>query len=383
MIITHLNKRYLPHIGGVERALHDIARACARRGDQVSAIVCAEGPRRITREVERVRVIGVPTFGVLQSVPIAPSYVFLPRQRQTIWHVHEPFPLATIAMLVKLAREPGAAPFVVTWHFDVVRQQAMKVAHAILARRLLARAARIHVATEAHVRSSGVLPEFAAKVSVIPYIVDVERFARAPAHPLARRIRAWADGRPVALFVGRFVYYKGLDVLLDALAASPRVALALVGDGPLRGALARRAEARGVANRLLWLGTVSEPDLPGAYSGADFFVLPSTLTTEAFGLVQVEAMASGLPVIGTRLGTGADTVNVDGVTGALVNPSDPRELAQAMRALAEDRTRREALARAALDRAREFGEGRLTERYRALYAEVGDVGTDGARSKTG
>ncbi len=370
MFITHLNKRYLPHVGGVERALHDIARASARRGDRVEAIVCANGPLPTRRRLDGVLIRGAPSFGVVQSVPVSPSYVFLPPQRGTIWHVHEPFPLATIAMLLRAAATRERLPILVTWHFDVVRQRAMRVPHTILVRQLLGRATRIHVATQAHVGASATLPEFAAKVRVIPYIVDVAHYARATRHPTARAIRDWAAGDPVALFVGRFVYYKGVDILLDALARTPRLRLVLVGDGPLRARLERQANRLGVAGRLLWLGTVSDADLVGAYSGADLFVLPSTRATEAFGLVQVEAMAAGLPVVGTRLGTGADAVNVDGVTGSLVPPGDPQALAEAMRALAVGRSRREAFSRAALERAHEFAENRLADRYRALYAEV-------------
>lgn len=370
--ITHLNKWYVPHVGGVERALHWIARACVRRGDLVRAIVCAPGPVPRRWYVDGVDIRGVPSFGVLQSVPIAPSYPFaLPRRSGSIWHLHEPFPLGTVGLLLRaIASSERPLPAVVTWHSDVVRQRLARPMHTALVRALLDRVAIIHVATQAHVENSAVLPAYRAKVRVVPFIVDVDRFRRVPDHAVARRIREWADGDPVALFAGRFVYYKGLDVLLAALARVPRLRLVLAGDGPLRAMLEARARQLGLVPRLLWLRTPDDDGLVGAYSGCDFFVLPSTGRAEAFGLVQVEAMAAGLPVISTRLATGAATVNIDGATGILVTPGDDVVLAEALCNLTEAPDMRARFAVNAVERAADFAEGRLAERYRDLYREA-------------
>jgi rhamnosyl/mannosyltransferase len=350
--------------------LHAIARACARRGDNVSAIVCAEGPRARRRDLDGVHVIEVPSFGVVQSQPVAPSYLRLPERDDAVWHLHEPFPLGTLSLLLQ-ARRKGSLPAVVTWHSDVVRQRALRPLHRSLARRLLRRARFIHVPTEAHVDASEILPEFREKIRVIPFIVDVAALRRRTDHPVAARIRAWARGCPVALLVGRLVYYKGADVLLDAVARIPEVRLVVVGDGPLRGDLSARAVALGVADRVLWLGTVSEEDLVGAYSGADLFVLPSVARSEAFGLVQVEAMAAGLPVVSTRIGTSVEVVNVDGTSGLVVPPRDPGALGEAVRAIVEDSGLRARLAAGALLRADDFSESGLVDRYRELYAAAG------------
>ena len=350
--------------------MHAIARACARRGDRVSAIVCADGPRARRRDLEGVQVIEVPTFGVVQSQPIAPSYLRLPKRDDVVWHLHEPFPLGTLSLLCE-ARGKGSLPAVVTWHSDVVRQRALRPLHQSLARRLLRRVRFIHVPTEAHIDSSEILPDFRRKIRVIPFIVDVAALQRRTDHPLAARIRDWARGCPIALLVGRLVYYKGVDVLLAAVASVPGIRLVVVGDGPLRRDLAAHAVALRVADRVLWLGTVSEEDLVGAYSGADVFVLPSVARSEAFGLVQVEAMAAGLPVVSTRLGTSVEVVNVDGTSGLVVPPRDPGALGEAVRAIVEDPALRMRLGAGALRRANEFSESRLVDRYRELYAGAG------------
>ena len=368
MRVTHLYKRYLPSPGGVQSVMHALARETARSGHEVRAVVCAGGLRPTRGAIDGVDVVRLASLGELWSMPLSPTYLWLPARSGEVLHVHESFPLATAAALLRLSRPPRASA-VVSWHFDVVRQRALAPLHRALAARLLTRAAAVHVATDLHALSP-VLRPFAPKVRVIPYIVDVDRFPRDPAHPFAWIVRDWAGDAPVALAVGRLVYYKGIDVLLDALALAPRVRLAVVGDGPLRDALHEQAARLGVTKRVLWLGQVSDDELRGAYSGADAFVLPSTAPTEAFGVAQVEAMAAGLPVISTRLGTGVERVNVDGQTGRLVRPRDPAALASAIDEILGDEILRARLAAGALERSRDFSSQRLLERYLALYAEA-------------
>lgn len=372
MRITHLNKRYVPHIGGVERALHWMASASVADGDQVRAVVCARGLVPSHRWVDGVEVLEVPAFGTLQSVPLAPTYIALPSNGSGVWHLHEPFPLGTLALWLRcwLSGDRLAARVLVTWHSDVVRQRVLRPLHTALARAVLARATLVHLPTAAHLHSSSVLSPFRAKARVVPFIVDIGRFARQEEHWLAATIRTWADAKPVALFVGRLVYYKGLSFLLDALQSVPEVRLAIVGSGPLRSRLEAQARELGVTEQVLWLGVLSDEELIGAYSGAGFFVLPSIARSEAFGLVQVEAMSAGLPVVSTRLGTGVEVVNVDGVSGRLVPAGDARALALAIRELATDADLRARLSAGARERAQDFSVGHLRARYRALYEEA-------------
>jgi glycosyltransferase involved in cell wall biosynthesis len=118
-------------------------------------------------------------------------------------------------------------------------------------------------------------------------------------------------------------------VLLEAMAECGG-SLILVGDGPLEGDLRRRAAELGIADRVLFAGRVDDADLPAYYQASDVFVLPSIARTEAFGVVQVEAMAAGLPVVSTNLPTGVPWVNQDGVSGIVVAPEDPASLARAI-----------------------------------------------------
>ena len=140
---------------------------------------------------------------------------------------------------------------------------------------------------------------------------------------------------PIALFVGRLVPYKGADVLLRALARVD-VAAVVIGDGPMRGELERLSRDLKLESRIFFLGPLEDDAVAAWYAACDLFVLPSVTRAEAFGLVQLEAMARAKPVISTRLATGVPWVNVDGVTGIVVPPGDSEALAAALQTLAGD-----------------------------------------------
>ena len=144
--------------------------------------------------------------------------------------------------------------------------------------------------------------------------------------------------------------------------------LLVVGIGPMEAEWQALAQATGVADRIAWLGEVPDADLPALYHLADLFVLPASHPSEAFGLVQVEAMAAGVPVVCTELGTGTSYVNRDGVTGRVVPPRDPAALAVAIRELLADPARMSAMAAAAQARvAAEFSQSVMVERMLATY----------------
>jgi len=178
---------------------------------------------------------------------------------------------------------------------------------------------------------------------------------------------------PLLLFVGRLRYYKGLDWLIRAL---PQInaRLVVVGIGPMQAEWRALARELGVTDQVAWLGEAPDADLPALYHLADLFVLPASHSSEAFGLVQVEAMAAGVPSVCTELGTGTSYVNQDGVTGRVVPPRDPDALAAAINALLADPARRAAMSTAARARvAAEFDLGVMVERVMALYgALLGD-----------
>lgn len=242
--------------------------------------------------------------------------------------LHMPYPPGDLAALVV------DAPLVVTYHSDIVRQQRLLQIYRPLLLHTLQHAARIIATSAPYVQSSPFLRQYAEKCRVVPLSVDAQRFVSVDPDAVTR-VRGQHAIDPharVVLSVGVLRYYKGLHFLLDAM-RHVAATLLLVGDGPEREHLERLAAQYGIAHRVRFVGRVADADLPAYYHAADVFVLPSHLRAEAFGIVLLEAMASGLPVVSTELGTGTSVVNRHGVTGFVVPPAEPQVLARALHVL--------------------------------------------------
>ncbi|MBN1628323.1 MAG: glycosyltransferase, partial [Thermoleophilia bacterium] len=151
----------------------------------------------------------------------------------------------------------------------------------------------------------------------------------------AAELRAAHSGRKIVLFVGRLVYYKGVDVLVRAM-ADVDADLVLIGGGPLEDELHELAAQSGIASRVTFIPPQDDDELCAWYHAADVFCLPSVARSEAFGLVQIEAHAAGTPVVSTDLPTGVPYANLDGVTGLIVPPRDDSALAAALSRLLSD-----------------------------------------------
>jgi rhamnosyl/mannosyltransferase len=197
--------------------------------------------------------------------------------------------------------------------------------------------------------------------------VDLERFALTPRVSAAARSIRERFASPLVLFVGRLVYYKGLQYLVEAMQHVEAQCL-IIGQGPLQKNLAGLARTLGVAGRVRFLSACTDAELPAYYHACDVFVLPSCDLTEAFGLVQLEAMACGKPVVSTDLPSGVGFVNRDGETGLRVPARDSLRLAAAIHRLLADPNLRASLGHNAQRRAHEeFSIELMAKRYIEVY----------------
>ena len=210
--------------------------------------------------------------------------------------------------------------------------------------------------------------------TVIPLGVDIEAFAPAST---ARD----DGGTHVVGYVGRLASHKGVDVLLRALPGLDRVTLRIAGAGPDEAALRELAVELGVADRVDFVGSLPQEQLPGFYRGLDVLVVPSVPTPgwlEQFGRVVVEAMACGVPVVASDTGALPDVV---GDAGLLVPPGDHHALRDCLRALLDDATHRRELAERGLDRARRASWPEVARAYHELYDRA--TGRDGSSASRG
>jgi rhamnosyl/mannosyltransferase len=360
--VVHVGKFYPPEYhGGLESVVVGINDELVRRGVEVTAVVTAvEGSARADTW-RGVHVVRAGTLGTVLSQPVAPGFArAVHRAGGDLLHLHHPNPLGDWAVLA------DRRPLVITHHSEIVRQRALRGLYLPLVRRAIARARFVAIGSEQLLSTSLELRGFEDKARVIPFGIAPERFAASDAvRTRAQALRTLWGPRPVVLGVGRLVGYKGFDILLDA-ARGLDVTVVLVGTGPEE----RRLRAR-AGPHTVFAGRVSDELLVAYYHACDVFCLPSVTIAEAFGMVLLEAMACGRPLITTALPTGVSAVNRDGVTGLRVPPGDRGALREALRALCADSARRHAMgdqARAVL--AAEYTAELMGERYLGLYREA-------------
>jgi rhamnosyl/mannosyltransferase len=352
MRILEIGKYYPPHRGGMETTLETLCRGLVRRGHELRCLVAAEGEDEVREAVDGVSLRRLSNWGEVRSVPMLPGLLKALRDEMQhfgpeVVHLHMPHPLAALSW----RWSGGRRPLVVTYHSDIVRQRWLRRLIATERAFVLRRAKVIHVSSEALLRESRDLQRHRAKCEVVPFGVDVEAFRQVEPH----RQRRWRDqvGDEFALFVGRLVYYKGVDVLLEALRETT-IPLVVVGTGPLRAEWETLTRVMGLSRQVHFVGAVGPESLRALYQTARLFVLPSQEVSETFGVVQLEAMAAGCPIVACRASGGVASVHEEGRTACLVPPHDVGALREAIVDLWQDEGRRRELAAAALDRVRAF-----------------------------
>jgi glycosyltransferase involved in cell wall biosynthesis len=363
--VLHLGKYYPPHRGGMETYLEML---CEELRDRVEfTVVAANDGWRTSRETRRgVAVIRTATIARLASTPICP---FLPSVAQKvpadIVHIHLPNPFAIATYFAALSTKP----LVISYHSDIVRQRVLGKLLEPMLLAALRRAQVIIASSPQYVATSPLLRRHSIQCRIIPYGVRPEAFQ--DCDPLAVLEIKRRYGSRLVLGVGRLVYYKGFEYLIRAMIGVDGTLL-IVGDGPLRAQLEAVACAAGVAARVHFLCGVD--DVVPYYYAANIFVLPSVERSEAFGIVQLEAMACGTPVINTQLASGVPFVSQDGLSGLTVPPKDPAALQAAINVLLNCEELRQRYGSAARDRVlNEFSAKRMADDTLRAYEHASGV----------
>ncbi len=343
MKVLQLGKFY-PIRGGVEKVMWDLTEGlsaagvtcdmlCARlRGDGIDerdkALYQGGGVFRFN---EYGRVICVPAWTKKAATMIAPAMIGWVRKHASeydIIHVHHPDPMAALAL--RLSGYKGKV--VLHWHSDIVSQRFFLALYKPLQNWLIRRADRILGTTPVYVASSPYLQEVQDKCGYVPIGIDPIRYDAAHAEAIQTR----HSGKTLLFSLGRLVPYKGFSYLIEAMSLLPeRFHLVLGGKGPLKEALEAQIRKKGLQHRVnLLTGYIPDETVYALFGAADIFVLPSVMKTEAFGIVQIEAMSCGTPVVATRIPeSGVSWVNEDGVSGRNAAPEDARSLADAILAV--------------------------------------------------
>jgi glycosyltransferase involved in cell wall biosynthesis len=370
MKVLQLGKYYPPYRGGMETHL---AGLCAElRGRvELEVLVSNSAPHTVHEVVEGVPVTRCAEMGRVASTSLNPTLpVELSRRRYDVLHMHFPHPMAVLSYLGSV--RPKHHRLIVTYHSDIIRQKRLLKLYGPFMGRVLARADAILVGSPNYVEVSEWLRPHRGRCRVVPFGIEVSRFERTPRREAAAAAwRARLGGAPLLLGVGRLVYYKGFAHAIRALRQVEEAHLVVVGEGPLRGELEALARECGVAGRVHLLGAQGDEALTALYYASDVFVLPSVTRAEAFALVQLEAMACGVPVLNTALDSGVPFVSRHEESGLTVPPGDEQALAAALRRMLAEPERRRAWGEAGRARVHaEFTQQRMGERILDIYREV-------------
>lgn len=336
MKILHVGK-FWPGRGGMERMMYDIVQGFSSKGYRCD-LLCASVDKNseVVTLNENGRIICTPTWMTLAATKITPAMIWKLRKichEYDIVHVHHPDPMANLALWMSGYK----GKVVLHWHSDILKQKNLLKVYKPLQDWMIDRADLVIGTSPVYLKESPHLTRAVNKMACLPIGVqqvcpDVER---------VKVIRSAYAGKKLIFTVGRLVGYKGHKYLIDSARYLPDDHVILIGgDGPLQDEMKRQIAEENLEGRVVLLGRLSDRELEDYYGACDVFCLSSIWKTEAFGMVQIEAMSCGKPVVATEIpGSGVAWVNKHGYSGVNVQPEDSLALANAIKHILADESR--------------------------------------------
>ncbi len=350
MKILEVNKFYYPKIGGVEKVVQEIAEWINGGDISIDVLACSEKGRGEEAIINGVNITRASTLITLFSMPL--SFDFLKKYKKLVnsydvVFLHYPFPLGFLAYALFSPRKK----MVIWYHSDIVKQKILEIFFKPFHLHCLKKAKKIFVSNPNLIESSNYLRKFKEKCVVVPFGVDLEKFKltgiiKKEAEEIRKKI-----GTPFILSVGRLSYYKGFEYLIEA-AKNVEANFLIIGEGKLKNKLSSLIKKFNLENKVFIIPPVE--DLIPYYYACDVFVLSSIHKSEAFGIVLLEAMACGKPLISTELGTGTSWVNQNNITGFVVKPRNSKILAEKINILLNNKKLYDEFSKNALNRAKEL-----------------------------
>jgi rhamnosyl/mannosyltransferase len=375
MKIVQTNKAYYPKVGGIETAVKVLSEGFVNKyNSEVEALVCNHkiNFKKDEKIINGVKVIYLPTYGFALSLPLSPSY---PREllklKGDILNIHQPFPLADLTFEISSGLKKNFSKIVTSWQCDITRQKWTLPIYGKLLHRFFKKIDKIIVNNPHIINNSEFLRHYKEKCEVIPIGINLEWASTKLKSEDYDKIRTMSNNKLMILFVGRLVIYKGIEYLIESMQYVENTSLTIIGSGPLEKPLKKLILDLNLKDKIKIIPEVDEESLHNYYKACDIFVLPSKNETEAYGIVQIEAMACGKPLICTELGTGTSFVNQHNVTGLVVPPRDTKELAHALNSMLNDKELREKFGNNGRIRAfTEFTSDKMLQKTYELYQQL-------------
>lgn len=368
MKIVQTNKAYYPKVGGIETTITTISEGLVKDFKlRVDVVTCHHQIKFSTTKetINGVNIKYLPTYGFLHSLPLSPGYFSaLAKYCGDILHIHEPFPLSDLSVLFNKKIKKNFNKIVVSWHSDIIRQKWSLIFYSKYILKFLDLVDKIIVSNPALIKNSDFLKHFSNKCEIIPIGIDLDWTKSSNNNQIKK-------DSLVILSVGRLVYYKGFEYLIEAMKNVQNAKLIIVGSGPLEKKLKKQITESSLHNRIEIIPELERESLNSLFQMCDLFVLPSIRKSETFGIVQIEAMACGKPVVCTEIGTGTTFINQDGITGLVVPPENSKALAEAINKILNNESLRKFLGDNAKQRAlSEFNDHKMVSKVYNLYESL-------------
>lgn len=350
MKILQIGKFY-PILGGVEKVMYDLTNGFAARNIECD-MLCANNDTTVKKLIIKElshgnRIIICPTKVKMFATMLSSSMIKELKRRCNIYdiiHIHHPDPMAALALYMSGYN----GKVVLHWHSDILKQAQLLKLYLPLQNWLIKRACRIIGTTPVYIKESPYLTKVQGKCTYLPIGIDVVQYDK----DAVERLRSQYYGKKIIFSLGRLVEYKGYEYLIEAAKnLGDNYVILIGGSGPLKDKLQAQIEAGNLSGKVKLLGRVSDEELPCYYYATDLYCLSSTMKTEAFAIVQIEAMSCGKPVVSTRIpGSGVAWVNADQVSGLTVDICNAQALSNAFKKILEDKTLYDKLSRGARKR---------------------------------
>lgn len=334
MKILHLSKYYKPYSGGIEQVVADISEGCLLKGIDSSVLAINHRAESYDYDLNGIHVYGCKSDYHYASADISFAYILKLRKIINLFdviHVHLPNPLANLALFLANHKHKK---IVVHWHSDIVKQKKLKLLYLPLQQWLLKRADVIITTSPVYGESSKDLSKYKSKIKVIPIGINSQNYT--VDENLVNDIQQRYSGKKIIFSLGRLVYYKGFEYLVESARYLPDDFVILIGgNGEEKEKLINLISHYNLGDKVKLLGFVKDAELPSYFAAGDIFCLPSVEKSEAFGVVQLEAFLFNVPVVSCDIkGSGVGWVNRQGVSGMVVPPKNPQALAAAFEYIA-------------------------------------------------
>lgn len=358
--VTHITRYAYPHIGGIEAVISQINESLPDELFEKEVLCCSNSEKTsVENDVKYNRCKYLFEFA---ANTISPEFIWkLSRVDTDIIHYHMPFIFAVIAHFIA---RPKYKKMYITYHGAIVGYDEVMKPFWGIYKYFYKIADKIHVLSPTIINSDPILSENKEKCEIVPYGVDLKLDYN---QEEVNKIKEKYKNKKIILAIGRFVKAKGFSYLIQAMQNVEEAFLLIIGDGPLKKDFESYINENNLKDKVILLGSISDKKTKNNYiQASDIFV--SSSQQESFGIVLLEAMRLGKPIINTNLGTGVNYVSIHNETGITVEPKDSEELANAMNKLIQDNSLSIILGQNSRKRVENiFSFDLIKDRYKNLY----------------